>query len=63
MQDKYYGDCYDIHPIQSQYTKMAPAFQIFKVLELSSDAVDGLPGADRRGVIEATLYNNSFQNH
>ena len=19
MQDKYYGDCYDIHPIQSQY--------------------------------------------
>ena len=23
MQDKYCGDCYDIHPIQSQYTKVA----------------------------------------
>ena len=23
MQDKYCGDCYDIHPIQSQYTKAA----------------------------------------
>ena len=23
MQDKYCGDCYDIHPIQSQYTKLA----------------------------------------
>ena len=23
MQDKYCGDCYDIHPIQSQYTKEA----------------------------------------
>ena len=22
MQDKYCGDCYDIHPIQSLYTKM-----------------------------------------
>ena len=22
MQDKYCGDCYDIHPIQSQYTKV-----------------------------------------
>ena len=21
MQDKYCGDCYDIHPIQSQYTR------------------------------------------
>ena len=23
VQDKYCGDCYDIHPIQSQYTKVA----------------------------------------
>ena len=23
MQDKYCGNCYDIHPIQSQYTKVA----------------------------------------
>ena len=23
MQDKYYGHCYDIHPIESQYTKVA----------------------------------------
>ena len=23
MQDKYCGDCYDIHPIQSLYTKVA----------------------------------------
>ena len=23
MQDKYCGHCYDIHPIQSQYTKVA----------------------------------------
>ena len=23
MQDKYCGDCYDIHPIQSRYTKVA----------------------------------------
>ena len=23
MQDKYCGDCYDTHPIQSQYTKVA----------------------------------------
>ena len=23
MQDKYCGDCYDIHSIQSQYTKVA----------------------------------------
>ena len=23
MQDKYCGDCYDIHPIQSQYTNVA----------------------------------------
>ena len=23
LQDKYCGDCYDIHPIQSQYTKVA----------------------------------------
>ena len=25
MQDKYCGDCYDIHPIQSQYAKVAAA--------------------------------------
>ena len=23
IQDKYWGDCYKIHPIQSQYTKVA----------------------------------------
>ena len=23
MQDQYCGDCYDMHPIQSQYTKVA----------------------------------------
>ena len=39
-----------------------PIFTIFKIIKSSSDAFDGLPGADRWGVIEAKL-NISFQNH
>ena len=34
----------------------------FNIIKVSSDALDGLPGADRWGVIEAKL-NSSFQNN
>ena len=35
-------------------------FKVFNIIKSSSDAWDGLPGADRWGVIEAKL-SNSFQ--
>ena len=31
MQDKYCGHCYDIHPIQSQYTKVAAVGRQHKI--------------------------------
>ena len=39
-----------------------PIFKIFNIIKSSPDALDGLPGADRWGVIEAKC-SNSFQNH
>ena len=35
MQDKYCGHCYDIHPIQSQYTKVAAVVVVSFVLSLN----------------------------
>ena len=39
-----------------------PILKFFKIIKSSSDALDGLPGADRWGVIEAK-FNNPFQTH
>ena len=74
MQDKFCGDCYNIHHKLWWRPKAATSvywlrinFHIcFSVLvssiKSSSDASDGLPGADRGGVFEAKS-TISFKKH